>query len=477
MDQGHTMSNQMVGQRRRDANEKKSSVVMAAFMSSAADSGIVQQTSQENCFISDEEGNSYYAFPARPARPWYENLFWPFRRKVLMLRGLPFLENDPEVKIKYTNSFAAASVYKGIPPKRIRLSKRMWIIGCPADDYTLRVLCARSLLGLTHAVQFLPSENWAPSVLSSYLNINLYVPSIASGGWKVPAVPEEVYANTYAVEVLHERLMSTGSFDLWELYAAQNENQSGRCSLPILWDRGSNYDSETYEEAQIITNNSLNIMRILNKQLRGLSDCIDVCPNLRPRDVVPIIDGTNEMVMALVKSVALSSFIYIRTSTESKDYLAWSHFVERSQVEFYNVLTQLEELLEVNLYLNGDTITESDLMLYPILYRFDSTIYMFFRLRGRGRLRKSFPNLQAYLQRLYANPKIQVVSPKQIDLAHYTVLLLRWADIHTVGNILALCELHIGNLFGALDPDSSIVARYTSTVVSTPFWVLRSILP
>lgn len=71
----------------------------------------------------------------------------------------------------------------------------------------------------------------------------------------------------------------------------------------------------------------------------------------------------------------------------------------------FDTLDWLEDLLEGQQYIVGDTLTEADWRLFPTLVRFDTVYHGHFKCNIRRLI--DYPNLWAYTKRLYAMPSIK----------------------------------------------------------------------
>lgn len=458
-------------------------------VSANEDSGVVRRsmTSDARGLFGDDPPIEH-TLPERPVgRPWYEVGIWPFKTKVLMLKGQPQLEGT--FTIDFLNTFNKSAHYNELPCGGARrdCARRLTIIGCPVDDYSMRTLLTRSLLGLEDAVHFIPSENWSPAILRR-LGFNLYVPNGASGGWSIEGnqIPIPLFKNVEDVGMeLQRRIFTTNKIDVWELYVAQNHAQSGRVTLPLLWDCGGRGLDGELNPPQIVTNESASICRVLNKQLRQHSAHNNPL-NLRPAELAAEIDIWNNEVALLARQVGTSSLILLRGGkrTLSKTLM---DFVERAQLGVYEQLNKLELRLsgaqrgggeaQPRMYINGDGLTETDVRLYPLLVRYDVCLYTFYRLSARGRIRDHFPHIQAYIQRMYAIPEVRKVTRTQLEYAHYSGFLVRWHNRRCLGNLLNFGEIYLSNAVGALEPDAAAWRRYLAAAVTLPVCVIRAIVP
>jgi putative glutathione S-transferase len=63
----------------------------------------------------------------------------------------------------------------------------------------------------------------------------------------------------------------------------------------------------------------------------------------------------------------------------------------------------MEEILDDSLYICGDQLTETDARVYVTLFRFDPVYFSRFKC-NKSMIETGYPNLWAYLKRLYRIP-------------------------------------------------------------------------
>jgi putative glutathione S-transferase len=83
-------------------------------------------------------------------------------------------------------------------------------------------------------------------------------------------------------------------------------------------------------------------------------------------------------------------------------------------------LDELEQRLEEQAYLLGERITETDWRAFVTLIRFDIAYYGLFKCNLRRLI--DYPNLSAYLKRLYDEPGVaDTVNFGHIKRTYYTI--------------------------------------------------------
>jgi len=114
-------------------------------------------------------------------------------------------------------------------------------------------------------------------------------------------------------------------------------------------------------------------------------------PDIYPEELRADIDALNVIIYADFNlAVNLAALV-----TNQKDY---EYYYDR----IFARLDWLEERLSKQRYLMGDTITDSDIRIFPTLARFDLVFYQKY-LVNKKRL-VDYPNLWNYAKDLYSNP-------------------------------------------------------------------------
>ena len=166
---------------------------------------------------------------------------------------------------------------------------------------------------------------------------------------------------------------------LHQIYTEQHPNYSGRVTVPVLWDK---------QQGCIVNNESAEIIRMLNSAFNAL-----VSPSCAELDFYPLpiqsqVDDLNSQVYEHINNgVYRAGFA---TSQEAYDEAVTALFAN---------LEQLEQRLNANRYLLGESITEADWRLFTTLIRFDPVYHGHFKCNIK--MLKDYPNLWAYTRELY----------------------------------------------------------------------------
>ena len=177
-----------------------------------------------------------------------------------------------------------------------------------------------------------------------------------------------------------ERLL--GAVHMHQVYTAANPSFSGRCTVPVLWDKESN---------SIVNNESADIIRMFNSAFDSIPgvDQTDYYPeHLRDR-----IDSLNEKIYVNVNNgVYRCGFSGSQQAYDSAFEL------------LFDTLDGLDDLLGDQRYLCGEVITEADWRLFSTLIRFDLAYHGQFKC-NRQQL-KEYINLWPYCRDLYQLPRV-----------------------------------------------------------------------
>ena len=185
--------------------------------------------------------------------------------------------------------------------------------------------------------------------------------------------------------------------DLRELYETLSPGYRGRCTAPLLVDKKSR---------TIVSNESSDIVRILNQVALGGDNDSTTRINLVPEELRREIDETNEWVYRL-----LNNGVYrCGFSTTQAAYDAAARDVRDG-------LEKCQERLTAHPFLCGAQFTEADLRLLPTILRFDGVYAPLFKaggahLRCCGGGDGTYSAIFAWLQRCWDMPAVR----ESIDL-------------------------------------------------------------
>ncbi len=230
------------------------------------------------------------------------------------------------------------------PKKAVDHGLRLYVAYiCP---WATRTLIARSLLGLEHLI-----------------DVKVVEPQLDDFGWQFGSFPGATSSGIETVEFVHQ------------LYTMTDDQYTGRATVPVLWD---------IDQGRIINNESSEILRILNDDLRPLHNAgINLYPDKLRREIDVFNDSIYHSVNNGVYRAGFAS------SQQAYDEAVHNLF-ER--------LDQLDQHFENNDYAVGNQLTESDIRLFVTLVRFDPAYYGLFKTNIKSI--EDYPSLSAYLERL-----------------------------------------------------------------------------
>lgn len=180
------------------------------------------------------------------------------------------------------------------------------------------------------------------------------------GGWRFET-PDPLFGARFAYDV----------------YLKAVPNFTGRCTVPILWDKKTN---------AIVNNESSEIIRMLNREFAAFTDDKT---DYYPADLTAQIDAVNARVYDTINNGAYRCGFAV--SQEPYDQ------VVRAMFESFN---WIEATLSKQKYLLGDRQTEADWRLFPTLVRFDCAYYPLFKCNIRHVY--EYPAIWRYTKALHA---------------------------------------------------------------------------
>lgn len=229
-------------------------------------------------------------------------------------------------------------------------------LACP---WAHRTLIARQFLGLEEAISV--------SVVDWYLD---------DEGWafreREGATPDHILGHSY----------------LRDVYLSADSEFTGRVTVPILWDR---------EEQTIVNNESREILRMLATTFEPLSNGRELSPPALRDQIEETLDAIYE---------PINNGVYKAGFAQSQQ--AYEEAIEG----LFGALDRWEQHLEGRSFLVGEGLSEADICLFTTLIRFDPVYFVHFKC-SRRRI-ADYPNLSAYLRRLYEIPEIA----STVDMTH-----------------------------------------------------------
>lgn len=214
---------------------------------------------------------------------------------------------------------------------------------CP---WATRTLIARSLLGL-----------------EAEIDVKVVEPTLDDFGWKFGPNYGATASGIKGVEFAHQ------------LYTMTDDHYTGRATVPVLWN---------IRQAKIINNESADILRIMNNDLRPIHTA---AINLYPFELQTDIDAFNDRIYD-----SLNNGVYRAGFATTQQ--AYNEAVN----SVFTCLNELEQHFASNPYAVGGQLTESDIRLFVTLVRFDVAYYGLFKTNLRSIA--EYPALSAYLERL-----------------------------------------------------------------------------
>jgi len=181
---------------------------------------------------------------------------------------------------------------------------------------------------------------------------------------------------------------------LYETYLRTNPSYTGPISVPLLIDK---------KTGQIVSNNSADIMRMLNRSFGAFAGS---SADFYPAELAGQIDQLADYIQTHVNSGVYKTGF---ASTQAA--------YDKAVRALFDALDVLDQRLERQRYLLGARLTEVDWKLFVTLIRFDAVYVTHFKTDLK-RL-SDFTNLNPYLRELYQIPGISGTVNFQRMREHY----------------------------------------------------------
>jgi putative glutathione S-transferase len=169
---------------------------------------------------------------------------------------------------------------------------------------------------------------------------------------------------------------------LSEGYRATDPSFDDRVTVPVLWDK---------ETGEIVNNESSEIQRMLNSEFNEFADH-------------PELDYYPEALRAEIDE--LNSWIYpeVNNGVYRAGFATTQEAYEQGVTTLFAALDRIEQILQSNRYLTGETITEADWRLAMTLFRFDPVYVGHFKCNIRRIV--DYPGIWRYARDLYNQPGV-----------------------------------------------------------------------
>ena len=172
-----------------------------------------------------------------------------------------------------------------------------------------------------------------------------------------------------------------GVNDLKAVYDICSPGYKGKVTAPLLVDK---------KERKIISNESKDIVRLLNA-FKSSSDSSAI--NLHPAEIASTIDAKNDWLYGNINNAVYRAGF----ATEQSPYDEAVEAVSRA-------LEGIDLDLSKSTYINGESVTESDLFLLPTVVRFDAVYSVLFRCTGK-RI-SDYESIQRWVRQMHSIPGV-----------------------------------------------------------------------
>jgi putative glutathione S-transferase len=211
--------------------------------------------------------------------------------------------------------------------------------------------------------------------LSDAIGVSVVHPYMLENGWEYAA---EVSDDLHRFEGTGDRLH--GYRYHYQLYTQVDPHYTGRVTVPLLWDR---------ERETIVSNESADIVRMLNSGFAGIANDNDYYP----RELQDEIETINAAV-----------YDHVNNGVYRTGFATTQEAYEEAFDALFAELDRIDARLAERRYLCGERITEADWRLFTTLVRFDAVYHGHFKCNLRRIA--DYPHLAGYLRELYQWPGV-----------------------------------------------------------------------
>lgn len=181
---------------------------------------------------------------------------------------------------------------------------------------------------------------------------------------------------------------------MYEIYQKSEDEVTTKVTVPVLWDK---------KLKKIVNNESSEILRIFNT---GLNELASSDIDLYPTEYQKKIDEVNEL-----------TYESINNGVYKTGFAKTQKAYEDSFNTLFNALDKIEDRLEGESFLVGDTLTEADIRLVTTLLRFDIVYFGHFKC-NKKRI-SDYKNLSRYMKDLYSRSEFKETTDFEHIKRHY----------------------------------------------------------
>lgn len=202
--------------------------------------------------------------------------------------------------------------------------------------------------------------------LQPYITMSYTLPAAGKQGWTFGEQGEALL----------------GAIHMHDVYTQSGGNFTGRCTVPVLWDKKFN---------TIVNNESADIMRMFDSAFDGQQG-VNPTRYYLPEYATEIDSLNDEIYTTINNGVYRCGFSQSQAAyDEAFDLL-------------FETLDKLDNILAHQRYLCGANLTESDWRLFATLIRFDVAYHGQFKCNLKRIV--DYPNLWPYMRDLYQQPGV-----------------------------------------------------------------------
>ncbi len=224
--------------------------------------------------------------------------------------------------------------------------------------------------------------------LENIISISVVEPFLGPQCWEFGDFPDADVEPFFGYRYVHQ------------LYTHAAPDYTGQVTVPILWDK---------EQQTIVNNESADIIRMLNS---GFGELADNTIDLYPKNLQTDINRVNDYLYRDFNNGVYQAGFATNQS-------AYNEAVEK----VFDSLHFLEGRLKNKKFLVGEQLTEADVRTFVTLIRFDIAYHGLFKT-NLAQVR-DYPNVLAYMKRLFAYPEISsTVNFNHIKQGYYSVLAI-----------------------------------------------------
>jgi putative glutathione S-transferase len=267
------------------------------------------------------------------------------------------------------------------------------LVGSPCG-WSHRVLLVRALMGFESSIPVVFTDAYMGEDGWTFFGHNSNEPKVETKGG---ITAQELYADPGIAGYDPTQIVAQ---KLHQVYVLAKNDYTGRCLVPVLWDRRT---------GTVVNNESSDLIMMLAQQAPKESSSSSTPITI---DLMPV--GSTKSIREMMDA----NYMPINNGVYRCGFASAQEAYTEAATTLFQRLDELEQLLARQRYLcSNEKVTMADICLFPTLYRFDMVYYTHFKCNRKHIY--EYPNLWGWTREIYQLPGVAATCKMEECCIHY----------------------------------------------------------